>query len=227
MAENFNSNWHLQQNSSNICDIIVFFELIVSNAEHTKQKIIETAAIIFNQNGYVGTSIADIVKSTGVHKSGIYKHFKSKDEIAVAAFDYSLGLIVAAAIDRVGQEETAIDRLLAFVNTFKGFTTEPICVGGCPVLNLAVESDDTHPGLRLHVQNAVNGVRALIGSIVELGIRQGEIVVNTDIEQVSTIIFVTIEGAIMMSKLYGNDVYLDRAILHLHQYIDDLQIRSW
>ena len=198
----------------------------MSNAEHTKQKIIETAAIIFNQNGYVGTSIADIVKSTGVHKGGIYKHFKSKDEIAVAAFDYSLGLIVAAAIDRVGQEETAIDRLLAFVNTFKGFTSEPICVGGCPVLNLAVESDDTHPGLRLHVQNAVNGVRALIGSIVELGIRQGEIVVNTDIEQVSTIIFVTIEGAIMMSKLYGNDVYLDRAILHLHQYIDDLQIRS-
>ncbi len=198
----------------------------MSNAKNTKQKIIETAATIFNKNGYVGTSIADIVKSTGIHKSGIYKHFKSKDEIAVAAFDYSLGLIVSAVIDRVGQEETAIDRLLAFVNTFKGFTTEPICVGGCPVLNMAVESDDTHPGLRLHVQTAVNGVRALIGSIVELGIRQGEIVANTDIEQVSTIIFVTIEGAIMMSKLYGNDVYLDRAILHLHQYIDDLQIRS-
>jgi TetR/AcrR family transcriptional repressor of nem operon len=198
----------------------------VSNAEHTKQKIIETAATIFNQNGYIGTSIADIVKSTGVHKGGIYKHFKSKDEIAVAAFDYSLGLIVETAIDRVGKEETAIERLLAFVNTFKGFTTEPICVGGCPVLNMAVESDDTHPRLRLHVQTAVNGIRALIGSIVELGIRQGEIVANTDIEQVSTIIFVTIEGAIMMSKLYGNDIYLDRAIIHLHQYIHDLQIRS-
>jgi TetR/AcrR family transcriptional regulator, transcriptional repressor for nem operon len=198
----------------------------VSTAERTKQKIIETAATIFNQNGYVGTSIADIVKSTGIHKGGIYKHFKSKDEIAVAAFDYSLGLIVETAIDRVGKEETAIDRLLAFVNTFKGFTTEPICVGGCPVLNMAVESDDTHPGLRLHVQSAVNGIRALIGSIIELGIRQGQIVANTDIEQVSTIIFVTIEGAIMMSKLYGNDLYLDHAIVYLHQYIHDLQIRS-
>ena len=198
----------------------------MSNAEHTKQKIIETAAIIFNQNGYVGTSIDDIVKSTGIHKGGIYKHFKSKNEIAVAAFDYSLGLIVETAIDRVGKEETAVDRLLALVNTFKGFSTEPICVGGCPVLNMVVESGDTHPGLRLDVQKAINGVRALIGSIIELGIRQGQIVANTDIEQVSTIIFVTIEGAIMMSKLYGNDIYLDRAILHLHQYIHDLQIRS-
>ena len=81
----------MQQNSSNILGVIVLFEFIVSKAEHTKQKIIETAAIIFNQNGYVGTSIADIVKSTGVNKGGIYKHFKTKDEIAVAAFDYSLG----------------------------------------------------------------------------------------------------------------------------------------
>ena len=215
----------MEQNSSKICNVIVIIQAVVSNAEQTKQRIVEIAATIFNQNGYIGTSIADIVKSTGVHKGGIYKHFKSKEEIAVAAFDYSLGLIVDAAIDRVGREETAIDRLLAFVNTFRGFTTEPICVGGCPVLNMAVESDDTHPGMRLHVQNAVNGIRALIGSIVELGIRQGEIVANTDIEQVSTIIFVTIEGAIMMSKLYGNDVYLDRAISHLHQYIYDLQIQ--
>ena len=192
--------------------------------EYPKQRIIEQAAIIFNQHGYVGTSIADIMKSTGLQRSVIYKHFRSKQEIAVAAFDYSLDSIVAAAIDRVGKEETAIDRLLAFVNTFQGFTTKPICVGGCPVLNMAVESDDTHPEMRRHVQNAVNGIRALIGSIVELGIRQGEIVATTDIEQVSTIVFVTIEGAIMMSKLYGDDVYLERAIAHLHQYIQDLQL---
>ena len=192
--------------------------------EYPKQRIIEQAAIIFNQHGYVGTSIADIMKSTGLQRSVIYKHFRSKQEIAVAAFDYSLDSIVAAAIDRVGKEETAIDRLLAFVNTFQGFTTKPICVGGCPVLNMAVESDDTHPEMRRHVQNAVNGIRALIGSIVELGIRQGEIVATTDIEQVSTIVFVTIEGAIMMSKLYGDDVYLDHAIAHLHQYIKGIQI---
>ncbi len=194
----------------------------MSKAENTKQRIIEKAAIIFNQNGYAGSSIADIMKLTGLQKGGIYNHFKSKDEIAVAAFDYSLSLIVKAVMIRVGQENTAIDRLHAFVDSFKGFTSQPIGVGGCPILNTAVESDDTHPRLRLHVQGAVNEIRALIGSIVELGIRQGEIVAATDTEQVSTIIFVTIEGAIMMSKLYGTDIYLDRAINHLHQYINNL-----
>jgi TetR/AcrR family transcriptional regulator, transcriptional repressor for nem operon len=199
-------------------------EFAVSKAERTKQRIIEKAAITFNQNGYAGSSINDIMKLTGLQKGGIYHHFKNKDEIAIAAFDYTLGEILAVVMSRVGKESTAIDRLHAFVDSFRGFTTEPIGVGGCPILNTAAESDDTHPRLRLHVQSAVNNIRAVIGSIVELGIRQGEILASTEDEQVSTILFATIEGAIMMSKLYGTDLYLDRAITHLHQYINGLSV---
>jgi TetR/AcrR family transcriptional regulator, transcriptional repressor for nem operon len=196
----------------------------VSKAKHTKQRIIEKAAIVFNKYGYAGSSISDIMKLTGLQKGGIYNHFKSKDDIAVAAFDYTLGLILETVMATVGKENTAIDRLHAFADSFKGFSTQSLVEGGCPILNTAVESDDTHPRLRLHVQGAVNNIRALISSIVELGIRQGEIVGTTDHEQVSTILFVTIEGAIMMSKLYGTDIYLDRAIDHLHHYIRDLAI---
>jgi TetR/AcrR family transcriptional regulator, transcriptional repressor for nem operon len=196
----------------------------VSQAQQTKQQIIEKAAILFNQNGYVGTSISDIIRVSGVGKGSIYSHFRNKDEIAIAAFDHTLHLIVQAVMQNVEQQDTAIDRLTAFVDTFRGFTTQPIGVGGCPILNTAVESDDTHPELRLHAQQGLNQILALVGSIIELGIRQGEIVATTDIEQVSTVILATIEGAIMISKLYGNDLYLDRAITHLHQYINDLQV---
>jgi TetR/AcrR family transcriptional regulator, transcriptional repressor for nem operon len=196
----------------------------VSKAEQTKQRIIEKAAITFNQNGYAGSSIGEIMKLSGLQKGGFYNHFKSKEEIAVAAFDYTLGLILEAVMAKVGAANTAIDRLNAFIDSFRGFTTQPIVAGGCPILNTAVESDDTHPRLRLHVQGAVNEIRATIDSIIELGIRQHEIIATTDREQVSTIILVTIEGAIMMSKLYGTDLYLDRAIEHLHQYVNGLAI---
>lgn len=198
----------------------------MSKAKYIKSKIIEQAAIVFNKNGYAGTSIADIMRLTGLPRATIHHHFRTKDEIAIAAFDHTLNSIVEAVMQNVEQQETAIDRLGAFVDTFRGFTTQPIGVGGCPILNTAVESDDTHPALRRHAQRAINQIRALVGSIVELGIRQGEIEATADIEQVSTVIIATIEGAIMMSKLYGNDLYLDRAIAHLHQYINDLQISA-
>jgi TetR/AcrR family transcriptional regulator, transcriptional repressor for nem operon len=196
----------------------------VSKTNRTKQRIIETAAIVFNQSGYAGSSIASIMRLTGLAKSGIYHYFKNKDEIAIAAFDYTLGLILEAVMAKVSIEETAIDRLHAFVDSFQGFTTQSVGAGGCPILNTAVESDDTHPLLKIHVQEAVNSIRALIASIIELGIRQGELADATDREQVATIVLATIEGAIMMSKLYGNDIHLDRAIDHLHQYINSLRV---
>jgi TetR/AcrR family transcriptional regulator, transcriptional repressor for nem operon len=195
----------------------------VSKAEQTKQRIIEQAAILFNQNGYAGSSIDGIMKLTGLQKGGIYNHFKSKDEIALAAFDYTLEQLKQKVLADIPNQSHAIDRLHAFVRGFKGFTANQTIVGGCPILNTAVESDDTHPALRLRAQAAVNEIRALIASIVELGIRQHEIVSATNHEEVSIILIATIEGAIMLSKLYGTDMYLDIAISQLDLYIDSFR----
>ncbi len=194
--------------------------IIVSIATNTKQKIIETAAIVFNQNGYAGSSVDRIVQLTGFRRGKIYHHFKTKDEIALAAFDYTIGLLQETVMAEMLPMNHAIERLHALVEGMKRFVRHPNMVGGCPILNTAVDSDDTHPALRQRTQEAVNQIRALIGSIVELGIRQKEILSSADSEEVSLVIISTIEGAIMLSKLYGDDLYLNRAAEHLHHYID-------
>ncbi len=192
----------------------------MSKAEQTKQRIIEKAAILFNQNGYAGSSIDGIMKLTGLQKGGIYNHFKSKDEIALAAFDHTIVLLKQKVLADVPNQTHAIDRLHALVHGFTGFTANQTIVGGCPILNTAVESDDTHPALRLRAQAAVNEIRALIESIIELGIRQHEIITDIDSETVAIVMISTIEGAIMLSKLYDSDLYLERAIAHLDSYIE-------
>jgi TetR/AcrR family transcriptional regulator, transcriptional repressor for nem operon len=195
----------------------------VSKAEQTKQRIIEKAAIIFNQNGYAGSSIVDIMKLTGLQKGGIYNHFRSKDEIALAAFDYTVDLLKQTVLSEVLEKTHSIERLHAFIDGFKGFTQGPTIVGGCPILNTAVESDDTHPALRIRAQQAVSEIRALIEGIVALGIRQREIVTTADPREIAIIMLSTLEGAIMLSKLYGTDMYLDCAMNHLHQYVKNHQ----
>jgi AcrR family transcriptional regulator len=192
----------------------------VSKAAQTKQRIIEKAAILFNQNGYAGSSIDGIMKLTGLQKGGIYNHFKSKDEIALAAFDHSLALLKQKVLADIPNKNNAIDRLHALVHGFTGFVENQTIIGGCPILNTAVESDDTHPELRLRAQGAINEIRASIGSIIELGIRQREIIAEIDSEEASIAIVATIEGALMLSKLYGTDMYLDVVIAHLDRYIE-------
>src|SRR5262249_59322127 len=62
--------------------------------EATRRLILERAAPVFNQRGYAGASMSELVEATGVEKGGIYNHFGSKEELAVEAFDYAIGLIV-------------------------------------------------------------------------------------------------------------------------------------
>ena len=57
----------------------------MSKAQETKTRIIEQAATLFNQQGYSGTSVSDLMRATGLQKGGIYNHFVSKDELALEA----------------------------------------------------------------------------------------------------------------------------------------------
>ncbi|MGG4495013.1 TetR/AcrR family transcriptional regulator [Brevibacillus reuszeri] len=55
----------------------------------TANLIIEAALKLFTQHGYEGASLADIAKEVGIHKSSIYNHFKKKEDLFLAVFDYA------------------------------------------------------------------------------------------------------------------------------------------
>jgi TetR/AcrR family transcriptional repressor of nem operon len=57
--------------------------------EQTRQEIIRKAAPIFNQKGYSGAALSDLMRATGLEKGGIYRHFESKQELAGDAFDHA------------------------------------------------------------------------------------------------------------------------------------------
>ena len=56
-------------------------------ANDTKEKILAAALEMFSQNGYAGTNIRELSASLGLVKSGIYKHYESKEEIWNALLD--------------------------------------------------------------------------------------------------------------------------------------------
>ena len=57
--------------------------------EQTRQEIIRKAATIFNQRGYDGAALSDLMRATGLVKGGIYRHFSSKQELAGEALDHA------------------------------------------------------------------------------------------------------------------------------------------
>jgi AcrR family transcriptional regulator len=192
---------------------------MMSKAQQTKAHIVQQAAEVFNQKGYAGSSIVDIMQATGLKKGGIYNHFKSKDELAVAAFDYAVSLMSQKVWSAVKTKRNAIERLQALVSSYLVYIETPPIIGGCPILNTAIEADDTDSPLRDRAIAAINNWRNLIVRIINKGIKKGEIPATIEPDTVATIIICNIEGAIMMSQLEKNPVHLERAIAHLQKYI--------
>ena len=60
-------------------------EVIMAN--DTKERILEAALEMFSQNGYAGTNIRELSASLGLVKSGVYKHYESKEAIWNALLD--------------------------------------------------------------------------------------------------------------------------------------------
>lgn len=178
----------------------------MSKGEKTKQFIIEKTAPIFNVKGYAGTSLSDMTEATGLTKGSIYGHFANKDEVALAAFDYNLQQVLQAVRREMERKSSVREKLAVFVEVYDGFLKEP-GHGGCPILNTAIEADDTHPGLRKKAADALHGWKKMLVQLIESGIRQKEIPSSIHPEQLALTIIATIEGAMMISKLTGKQQY--------------------
>ena len=70
-------------------------------ANDTKERILEAALEMFSKNGYAGTNIRELSASLGLVKSGVYKHFESKEAIWNALLDK----MIAYYAERFGSAE--------------------------------------------------------------------------------------------------------------------------
>ena len=112
--------------------------------EQTRQEIIRKAAPIFNQRGYDGAALSDLMKATGLEKGGIYRHFESKQQLAAAAFDYAWKLAWDTQFEGTQAISNTVDRLQQIVRNFRD-RRAGLVPGGCPLLNTAIDSDDGIP----------------------------------------------------------------------------------
>src|SRR6195256_6799324 len=91
-------------------------EVQVTKGEQTRRDIVQKAAPLFNQKGYEGTSLSDLMDATGLQKGGIYRHFASKEELALEAFDYSWQKAVNGRLEGVQNVPDSVDRLKKMVD---------------------------------------------------------------------------------------------------------------
>ncbi|MHB8596371.1 MAG: TetR family transcriptional regulator C-terminal domain-containing protein [Ktedonobacteraceae bacterium] len=193
---------------------------MMSKGTQTKEMILERCAQLFSKRGYFGSSLADIMHETGLEKGGIYNHFDSKEQLALESFDYAFLLLQQRLRLALEGKTHAVERLYAILSYFQSLLEEPVIIGGCPILNTAVEADDAQPALRERALHAMDSLSSTIERIVTKGMQRQELRPEIDVAACATLFIATLEGAVMMSKLYRDTVHMQRAVEHLRWYID-------
>ena len=192
--------------------------LVMSKGEETRQRIVAEAAKLFNQRGFEGASMSDLMEATGLEKGGIYRHFSDKEEIAATAFDYAWRAAMEARMNNLDAIPNSVDRLKQFVRNF--VERRSSVPGGCPLLNTAIDSDDGNPVLRERVLNALRAWRRRLGAMIRIGIEGNEIRRGVDPKKLATLVISTLEGALMISRLERHNEALVSAQSYLENYLE-------
>ena len=195
---------------------------MISKGERTRRRIVEKAAGVFNTRGYFGSSMNDLVREVGLEKGGLYNHFASKEELALEAFDYAVGTVRERFRAALEGNEGASERLFAVIDVMGELAEDSPVAGGCPILNTAIESDDAHAKLKERAKEAMSSWLRLIGGIIKEGVRTGELEPDTDPRKTASVVVATLEGAIMLSRLYDNPAYMKSSVDHLKEHLGSL-----
>ncbi|AOE84639.1 TetR/AcrR family transcriptional regulator [Pseudomonas sp. TCU-HL1] len=117
-------------------------------ASSKRDQLVNTALALFYREGFHATGIDRILAESGVAKMTLYKHFKSKDELIMAALESRF----APAAERLAWAFEHLPPREAILRVFDGLDEwlkqEEFC--GCAFINAAAEFHDRdHPVHRL------------------------------------------------------------------------------
>jgi AcrR family transcriptional regulator len=194
------------------------------NPEATRQLIVEKAISLFNTQGYRATSLSDITTASGLTKGAIYGNFKDKDEVAEASFEYAVEVVTADLRKRIRSAANAPLKLREIVNYYEEYIKHPPIAGGCPIINTCIEADDNYPQLRSRAVESVAVLRDSIVKIIDRGIQEGQIKTGTKSEEIGLLIFTSVQGAIILSRVEGNQHSYRVVKSYLTSMIDSISV---
>ena len=191
----------------------------MTKGEQTRREIVRKAAPLFNQKGFAGTSLSDLMAATGLQKGGIYRHFSSKEELAAEAFDYAWQKAVSERLDGLEELPDSVDRLKRMLENFV-HKRSGLVPGGCPLLNTAVEADDGNPILRARARKALQAWTERLTKVISDGIRKRQIRPGVDSLKLAQRIIGSLEGALLISRLTATDAPLREVREILDEYLE-------
>jgi TetR/AcrR family transcriptional repressor of nem operon len=136
-------------------------------AAGNRARIVETAGRLFNEKGFDGVGVADLMSAAGLTHGGFYNHFGSKEVLEAAACDLVFEKAVAALVRNVADKPDG-EREAAFANYVARYLSEKNRDAAvvCPMVALSNDAVRQGPAIRQRFAEGVRGYLDALGRAI-------------------------------------------------------------
>ena len=190
-----------------------------------KEKIIHESLKLFSLNGFLSTSLLDIISAAETSKGGFYNHFASKEDLFYQVLDESRKIWRERNLNGLDEVEDSIGKIKQLLANYRdGYLLDAENFpGGCIFIMFAVELGDSRPHLSREVQKGFVGLKSMIKRLLEEGKDSGEFYNGINTDTITEILFNGMLGASVNYSVDKSFDTLDHSINSLIDYIDKLK----
>jgi TetR/AcrR family transcriptional repressor of nem operon len=198
--------------------------LMATETQHeSKTKLLDAALHVIRAKGYAATTVDDICHKAGVTKGSFFHHFKSKDELALAAALYwgtmTGGFFAAAPYHKL---KDPLERLLGYVDfrgeILQGDLPDYTCLLG----TLVQETYATHPDIRAACDQGMSAHIAELTRDVEAAKALYAPKAEWSAESVGYFIQAVLQGSFILAKAKQDARVAHESLAHLRRYLEAL-----
>jgi|TARA_R110002094_G_scaffold169891_1_gene152173 TetR/AcrR family transcriptional repressor of nem operon len=186
----------------------------------SKTKLLEAALQVIRAKGYSATRIEDICAAAGVTKGSFFHHFKSKEDLALAAADYWSAMtseLFAAA--PYHDHADPLDRVLAYVEFRKELLQGTVEEFTCLVGTMVQETFATDPAIRDACEASISRHAATLEDDIAAAMALYGVAADWTAKSLALHTQAVLQGAFILAKAKGGAAVAADSVDHLHRYI--------
>jgi TetR/AcrR family transcriptional regulator, transcriptional repressor for nem operon len=184
----------------------------------TRERLIAVARQLFGENGYLSTSIADILRTAGVHSGSLYYFFHTKQDLLLAVLRAYRDGIDEMLIEPAWRGvEDPVERVFALLGAYRRLLVESECTYGCPIGSLALELHEPDPQVRHLLAENFDAWKARIAGCFEEA--RDRLPEDVSPQALGTFVLTVMEGAVMQSRTYRSLEAFDASVGILRELV--------
>jgi TetR/AcrR family transcriptional repressor of nem operon len=187
----------------------------------SKERLLDAALAVIRTKGYTATRIEDVCEAAGLTKGSFFHHFKSKEELAVAAAEHwsrvTGALFEAAPYHRQGDP---LERVLGYIDFRKALLRGAVPEFTCLVGTMVQEAYETDPAIRDACDRSISGHAAKVEEDIAEAMRTRGIEADWTAESLALHTQAVLQGAFILAKAKGGPEVAAQSVDHLRRYVE-------